>query len=127
MKTPHPPPVRKLGATFEQTFEYDESMGVNKRCPGSLAREIEEAAVRSRPVGLSPEELDEEHYPVTTGISVPVQAWVRFQASALIHPTCEAIAYNQRGVQIRWVDRQGQTVTVWVAASMVDRLQAPES
>jgi len=97
-------------------------MGMNKRYPGAIEREIEEAAVRSRAIGLTPEELDEEHYPVTSGISVPVQAWVRFQASALIRPVCEAIAYNTKGVQVRWRDRQGQEITVWVAASMVERL-----
>ncbi|MET4705953.1 hypothetical protein [Frigoribacterium sp. UYMn621] len=101
-------------------------MGSNRRYPGALAREIEEAAVRSRPVGLSPEELDEEHFPITRGISVPVQAWIRFHADALIRPDCEAVAYNTRAVQVRWRDRQGHEINVWLPASMVDRRDVPD-
>ena len=88
---------------------------------------MEDAAVRARPVGLSVEDLDEEHYPVTRGVSIPVRAWVGFHADALIRPDATAIAFTTRAVQIRWRDRQGQEITVWVPASSVDRRDGPSS
>ena len=96
-------------------------MGTNKRYPGTLAREIEEAAVRAHPVGLSPEEIDEEHFPITRQVSIPVRAWVRFHADALIQPDCVVIAFNSKAVQISFRNRQGQEITTWVYASAVER------
>ena len=69
----------------------------------------------------SPEEIDEEHFPITRQVSIPVRAWIRFHADALIQPDCVVIAFNSKAVQISFRNRQGQEITTWVYASAVER------
>lgn len=97
-------------------------MGSNKRYPGHrIDNEIDEVVIRAKPIGLSPAELNlEEHPPVAAQQPVPVRAWVRF-TEAVIRPECEAIAWTDRAVQVRWITHGGETMTTWVWASAVER------
>lgn len=99
-------------------------MGQNRRYPGhNIAREVDRAVTRPRPIELSAEELDFDRNPVTEADTpVPATAWVRFH-EATIHPEGEVIAWTSRAVKFRW--RTGPTdhtyMTAWVWASAVDR------
>jgi hypothetical protein len=54
-----------------------------------------------------------------------VRAFVRFH-EAVIHPTCEAIAWTSRAVKVRVYMSTGAVHDVWVWASAVDRLDPHE-
>ena len=67
-------------------------MGQNKRYGGAIEQQIEEAAVRPKPIGLSEAELHIAHHPITEADApIAVRAYVRFH-EAVIRPDCEAIA-----------------------------------
>ena len=75
---------------------------------------------RAEPVGLTPEELDFEHHPVTHTVpGIPVWAWIRFPAAAEL-VSGEAFAWTARAVQVAWTDA-GTRRTTWVWASAVRR------
>jgi hypothetical protein len=95
-------------------------MGQNRRYPGhAIDREIEEAVTRPQPMTLTDAEVDAAHHPITTPAKpVHVEAWVRFH-EATVRPLCEAIAWNDHAVQVRWTMRSGRTVTAWVWRSAV--------
>ncbi|WP_440711736.1 hypothetical protein [Herbiconiux sp. YIM B11900] len=95
-------------------------MGQNRRYPGhAIDREIEDAVTRPQPVSLTAAEVDAERHPIVTPAKpVPVEAWVRFH-EATVRPRCEAIAWNDHAVQVRWTMRNGQTVSAWVWRSAV--------
>lgn len=97
-------------------------MGQNRRYPGhGIGLSIEEAAVRPEPIGLTERELDLASHPVTEAKHpIPVRAFVRFH-EVVIRPDCEAIAWTDRAVKVRWTMHNGTTPEVWVWASAVDR------
>jgi hypothetical protein len=100
-------------------------MGENKRYGGGIERQIEEAVVRPTPVGLTEAELDVVHHPVIeAGAPIAVRAYARFH-EAVIRPDCEAIAWMDRAVKIRWAMHNGTPREVWVWASAVERRGHP--
>jgi hypothetical protein len=100
-------------------------MGENKRYGGAIGREIEEAVVRPKPIGLSEAELDLAHHPMTEAETpIAVRAYVRFH-EAVIRPDCEAIGWTDRAVKLRLTIRNGPVSEVWVWASAVERCDRP--
>jgi hypothetical protein len=105
-------------------------MGRQARYVDDMARRTERsvdvAVTRPKPIGLTDAELDLDHNPVTeAGEPLPVRAFVRFH-EAVIHPTCEAIAWTSRAVKVRVYMSTGAVHDVWVWASAVDRLDPHE-
>lgn len=103
-------------------------MGGQTRYEGDLAGRIERAAAvavtRPQPVSLTRAEVDPDHNLITTARTpIPVRAFVRFH-EAVIRPECEAIAWTDRAVKIRFTMQTGATHEVWVWASAVDRRNA---
>jgi hypothetical protein len=101
-------------------------MGQQKRYIEDFARRTERsvdvAVTRPMPIGLTDAELDLEHNSITEADEpIPVRAFVRFH-EAVIHPTCEAIAWTNRAVKVRVYMSTGAIHNVWVWASAVDRL-----
>ena len=97
-------------------------MGSNNRYGDrGLQRGVDEILVRAQPVSLTEAELDFEHHPVHRPAEpAQVRAWIRFH-EATIRPECEAIAWTDKTVQVRWRSAGGVTRTAWVWASAVDR------
>lgn len=90
-------------------------MGSNRRYPEmGIGRGIEEILIRAQPVSLTDDELDVEHHPIYRPTEPrPVRAWVRFPET-VIRPECEAIAWTDRAVQVRWTSVAGIVRTAWV-------------
>ena len=77
-------------------------------------------ARRAEPIGLTPEELDFEHNPVTTSVpGLPVWAWIRFPGAAE-RVRGEACSWSAKAVQVLWEDA-GVRRSTWVWASAVTR------
>lgn len=63
--------------------------------------------------------VDADRHPITAPERpVPVEAWARFR-EATVRPRCEAIAWHDHAVQVRWTMRNGQSVNAWVWRSAV--------
>ncbi|UPO78483.1 hypothetical protein ArtHe_07395 [Arthrobacter sp. Helios] len=80
-------------------------------------------ARRAEPIGLTPEELDFDHNPVTTSMpAIPVRAWIRFPGCAELVEG-ETCTWSAKAVQVLWEDA-GIRRSTWVWASAVSRRPA---
>lgn len=77
-------------------------------------------ARRAEPFGLTAEELDFDHFPVTTAMpAIPVWAWIRFPGCAELVKG-ETCTWSAKAVQVLWEDA-GLRRSTWVWASAVSR------
>ena len=80
-------------------------------------------ARRAEPIGLTPEELDFDHFPVTTAMpGIPIWAWIRFPGCAE-QVKGETCTWSAKAVQVLWEDA-GLRRSTWVWASAVTRRSA---
>ncbi|MCC3282631.1 hypothetical protein [Arthrobacter caoxuetaonis] len=88
--------------------------------PQAAARLAARYARRAEPIGLTPEELDFDHFPVTTSMpAIPVWAWIRFPGCAELVKG-ETSTWSAKAVQVMWEDA-GIRRSTWVWASAVSR------
>ena len=101
-------------------------MGTNRRYADRLdqqtATRAQQVASASRPVGLSPLEVDLATQPArSNGGPVPVRAWVQL-APAPVRLEGVAVEWNDAAVHVELVDDHGRRHRLWVWASAVDRV-----
>ena len=88
--------------------------------PQAAARVAARYARRAEPIGLTPEELDFDHFPATTSMpAIPIWAWIRFPGCAE-HVAAETCTWSAKAVQVLWEDA-GIRRSTWVWASAVSR------
>ncbi|MBD8043497.1 hypothetical protein H9638_06695 [Arthrobacter sp. Sa2BUA2] len=93
---------------------------MDQKAAGRLAARY---ARRAEPIGLTPEELDFDHTPVTTSLpAIPVWAWIRFPGCAELVKG-ETCTWSAKAVQVLWEDA-GIRRSTWVWASAVSRRSA---
>jgi hypothetical protein len=105
---PHPDGFHESIRTHFRMSGLMEGMGGNRRYPGrGIDHGIHEILIRAQPISLTDAELDLDHHPVHTPEEPrPVRAWLRFPET-VIQPECEAIAWTDQAVQIRWTSVSG--------------------
>jgi hypothetical protein len=99
-------------------------VGKNRRYESDLTENaINAFLTRPRPISLSEEELGHLE-PVEPDTPPPVVAWVRYP-EAPIRVQGEAVAFTDRAVLVRWLNRDGSTHQAWVWRSAVSTPQRP--
>jgi len=101
-------------------------MGTNRRYADrideQMAARAQQVASATRPVGLSPIEVDLAAQPArSNGAPVPIRAWVQFTPTpAQLEGV--AVEWNDVAVHVELIDSAGRRHRLWVWASAVERI-----
>lgn len=92
-------------------------VGVNRRYPAKVNRELEELLSRPQPISLSEVELDgADQTAITPARPIPVLAFIRFPEQA-VPIDAIVIRYTPRCLLIEYETRAGAVHQVWIWSS----------